>query len=469
MLRVSLTISALASKTRRMRKPSFAWLLLTLLGDLMGCTTQPAVSTLPNDTPPPVAPAPDKAEHERLLVKPGLLIAHALGAIGGVPYTNSLEALQCNYKRGFRWFEVDLALTADNELVCFHLGHEELVGLKQPVNQLAIQDVEGKLYAGRYPVRRFRSLLEETDRLGDVVLVTDTKGWDERMANAVKLAFQAAAPGRRATRLALQSYGAQDIALVDRVGRETGSDILLTLYMSGADDIQVEALVKEYGVLAVVADTRRFSPWLAQRLDSTHVPVLVHTINEHRDILKLARAGADGFYTDLYRPYDAAATGLDTVECAAPGELKDELVEWVERDVLRPGDYALMPCAKRGPNAVELSECDNTAAIRGPQLAVPPHQMVRVQLDVEAGPAGTHFWMEFWQKNRGEPLRQREQVTLNPNERRAFSYEIALPEGSPGVETRLGVTSAQDRLLVHGLKISHASAPTSAVITSARQ
>ena len=71
-------------------------------------------------------------------VKRGVLVARALGAMGPLRNTNSIEAFKCNYDRGFRWFEVDLALTSDNELVCFHKGDEKLFW--DPANHEALCD-----------------------------------------------------------------------------------------------------------------------------------------------------------------------------------------------------------------------------------------------------------------------------------------------------------------------------------------
>lgn len=47
-------------------------------------------------------------------------IAHAGGAINGDSYTNSLEALNLNYKKGFRMFELDIIKTSDNVFVAAH-------------------------------------------------------------------------------------------------------------------------------------------------------------------------------------------------------------------------------------------------------------------------------------------------------------------------------------------------------------
>ncbi len=47
-------------------------------------------------------------------------IAHAGGEINGVKSTNSKEALDANYKKGFRLFELDIIETSDGKLVAAH-------------------------------------------------------------------------------------------------------------------------------------------------------------------------------------------------------------------------------------------------------------------------------------------------------------------------------------------------------------
>ena len=48
------------------------------------------------------------------------IIAHAGGSIEGFIYTNSLEALNSNYKKGIRYFELDINKTRDKEFVAVH-------------------------------------------------------------------------------------------------------------------------------------------------------------------------------------------------------------------------------------------------------------------------------------------------------------------------------------------------------------
>src|SRR5450631_2076103 len=69
------------------------------------------VAACPRGPLPPLTP--------RATVPYGL-VAHAGGAVGGLPYTNSRQALDGSWERGFRLFEVDLSWTSDGQLVLLH-------------------------------------------------------------------------------------------------------------------------------------------------------------------------------------------------------------------------------------------------------------------------------------------------------------------------------------------------------------
>ncbi len=47
-------------------------------------------------------------------------VAHAGGGIGKMSYTNSRDAIDANYRRGHRFFEIDLNWTRDGQLVLIH-------------------------------------------------------------------------------------------------------------------------------------------------------------------------------------------------------------------------------------------------------------------------------------------------------------------------------------------------------------
>ena len=62
-------------------------------------------------------PVPFQGRHP---VIRGRLVAHAGGGIDGNTYVNSIDAIEANYRRGYRAFEVDFSFTRDGALVLQH-------------------------------------------------------------------------------------------------------------------------------------------------------------------------------------------------------------------------------------------------------------------------------------------------------------------------------------------------------------
>src|SRR4030042_4627950 len=57
------------------------------------------------------------------------LVAHAGGGIENLSYTNSLEALNLSYSKGFRFMELDFEWTNDGYLVLIHDWEESILRL----------------------------------------------------------------------------------------------------------------------------------------------------------------------------------------------------------------------------------------------------------------------------------------------------------------------------------------------------
>jgi glycerophosphoryl diester phosphodiesterase len=129
------------------------------------------------------------------------LVAHAGGAVRGVAYTNSREALDEHYAAGYRVFELDFHWTSDGRLVAVHdwaeisaqfgtsarvFSYDGFVAAKRRdgLHQLTFEDVRGWLRAHR-----------------DALLVTDTKA-----ANSRLLSYLQAEPGDLRAQLIVQIY-----------------------------------------------------------------------------------------------------------------------------------------------------------------------------------------------------------------------------------------------------------------------
>lgn len=107
------------------------------------------------------------------------VIAHAMGEIDGKDYTNSLEAMQFNYKRGSRVFEVDVSLTSDNQLVLVHGWFQHSNDrINKPENggyPLSYEDfMKSKIY-GEYTPLDFDDLLNLMIKYPDIHIVLDAK------------------------------------------------------------------------------------------------------------------------------------------------------------------------------------------------------------------------------------------------------------------------------------------------------
>jgi len=89
-------------------------------------------------------------------------IAHAGGAIDGVIYTNSLEAMELSYSKGCKLFELDLRLTTDDKLIAIH-------------NEVNLNEAEfmSQLIAGQYTPMNMEAINDWFERHPDAILITD--------------------------------------------------------------------------------------------------------------------------------------------------------------------------------------------------------------------------------------------------------------------------------------------------------
>ena len=102
-------------------------------------------------------------------------VAHANGAIDGRGYTNSREAFDHNYARGFRVFEVDLVRLADGTALVAHNGLEANYGLNKSFKEATWADLAGKKYLGRYTIMRSQDLVALLRRHPDAHFILDSK------------------------------------------------------------------------------------------------------------------------------------------------------------------------------------------------------------------------------------------------------------------------------------------------------
>ncbi len=232
---------------------------------------------LPAASPPPLPAAPDR-------------IAHGGGRWRGLPYANSIEALDRSYLHGARWFEVDFSRDASGHWWAAHDWQTAHERFGVPL------DAGGRgtpADGGREPLADAGRILAWLDAHPDARLISDTKDED----NAGLLDALAAAPAPLRPRIHPQIYRLREYP--GAVGRGLGAPIFTT-YRSRYPWWVLRRFTRRHPLLAVTV-RRDEVPAAIDELRGA-VPVLTHTVNDPVEAAKLASAGVAGIYTDDLLP-----------------------------------------------------------------------------------------------------------------------------------------------------------------------
>lgn len=225
-------------------------------------------------------------------------IAHAGGLINGRAYTNSLEALNHNYTRGFRFFELDISWTTDRKLVLIHDWKGTLTnsfGVGE--GQLSLNAFSALIDRDGLTQMTIPQLAQWVSEHPDVSIVTDIK---EDNISALKQIAQHYP--QLAEHLVVQIYNNEEYEPVRQLGFDR---IILTLYRSGYGDEEVLRSAASRTHVPVTMPVYRADAGLARKLKEFNVFVYVHTVNEPCAEVKLRNMGVDGFYTDKLNPKGA--------------------------------------------------------------------------------------------------------------------------------------------------------------------
>ena len=220
-----------------------------------------------------------------------LAIAHAGGALDGIAYTNSLEALDASYAAGFRWFEMDFLRTADGHIACRHdwrdFGHRapSLHGLRDAL-------------AARYTPADAQSLIAWLAAHPDAVLVTDVKEPDQ-----VPVLADLLAAGLDPARTVVQLFSPGEDPAVARLGFPRRS---LILYRTRARARTLAAFAEAARPVALAQSLGEARA--GARLRGVPAPWWTYTVNDPRDAAHLAASGCSGIFTDSLRPGTAGLT-----------------------------------------------------------------------------------------------------------------------------------------------------------------
>lgn len=222
-------------------------------------------------------------------------IAHGGGIIRNIPVTNSLEALEASYRKGFNFIEVDLEWTLDKHLVMIHDWAESvkrLFGAEPKKYSLA----EFKKLKMLYNLKQatLDELLIWLEKHPGTFIVTDIK-----KDNVSALRYISQQYKDTQNQIIPQIYDFKEYDIVKELGF---TNPILTLYRENDSDEDLLKFLSNHSVLAVTLPLNRAMTDLPSRLNRMGIFVYAHTINDKELKNELRAKGVDGFYTDTLKP-----------------------------------------------------------------------------------------------------------------------------------------------------------------------
>jgi glycerophosphoryl diester phosphodiesterase len=250
-------------------------------------------------------------------------VAHAFGAIDGYLYTNSLEAFQRNYGRGFRVFECDVVRLADGTALLAHDGLEANYGLNKPFSEATWADLAGHKYLDRYTILRVQELARLLRDHPDMYVILDSK---YARVDIYKSMLRYAP--ERSLRERIFPHVEDRAELSEFRTVYPLQNYVLALYHTQAqnryDDPIVGDFVNRYRAPAVMMwwrdrdpslslaangrESRRYRPSFASALKGLGANVYVHSLGDPTQIQRFWDRGVGVYSDNPFPPLDGTAT-----------------------------------------------------------------------------------------------------------------------------------------------------------------
>lgn len=239
----------------------------------------------------------------KLAVSANDYVAHALGGIDDIAYTNSLETLENSYKVGFKFYEADVKLTSDDKLVLVHgwsqKDYEERLGLEyndaQPV--MAYNSYMATKIKDKYTTLSFKDLVDFIKKHNDIYVMIDlgSKSYDETKKIYERIVEECENDDKILQRLVV---GGQTTSMIEAV-KDTYDFKLINLYWASDDKREKQvyskkdfvSYCKKNNITSLSVSITNYSNSFARYMKKNGIIIYVFTENDKKEaenILKIA-------------------------------------------------------------------------------------------------------------------------------------------------------------------------------------
>ena len=213
------------------------------------------------------------------------LIAHAGGGHVGLGYTNSLDALEKSLSYKFKVIEIDVAISADGELICTHENKEI------PTGQAFLNEKQD----GRFKRMSLGDCLNALKE--DSTLIIDVKD-KKQLAKIAEILSEYVCEHTIKCEIVFQIFKEEDL------GKVREFPVLYNLTYT-EDYQRATGFCLLNGIHAVSIYKEKIYKNDAWKILVKHnVKVFAHTVNSLQEYLELQREGVSGVFTDFLAPKD---------------------------------------------------------------------------------------------------------------------------------------------------------------------
>ncbi|MBL4659990.1 MAG: hypothetical protein JKY19_06520 [Alcanivoracaceae bacterium] len=224
-----------------------------------------------------------------------LMIAHAGGGIDGKNYSNSLEAINLNYSKGFRYFEIDFSWTKDEKLVCIHDWQKQFKKVfayktRHPLSAEQFQSLLDKT-AGLHPCT-LTTLGEWLEKHEDAKIITDIKSENIKALGTIIKLYP-----HLSRQFIPQFYQPYEYKILKSMGFK---QLIWILYQYQGAHASVVIHAQDMKLFAISMKASQAKKAFAQQLIKDKNNVFVYTINKQKKLNKLVKKyHVSGIYTDF--------------------------------------------------------------------------------------------------------------------------------------------------------------------------